>query len=101
MMVLLASTETEEDLKKLHDQIGHTIFATLALDDDEEKKVDKVHRYFGHRSGRRVWDLFSKSNALQGKRKAVLDLIDKCKICSKMRKSPTQTQSQNSCGKRL
>ena len=58
------------------------------LDDDEEAKLVKAHKYFGHRSGRRIWEMFAKAGQLQGKKKAALEIIDKCKICSKFKKSP-------------
>ena len=52
ILVLLAITENEEDLGNLHNKIGHDIFVALAMTDDEEAQVKKIHRYFGHRSGR-------------------------------------------------
>ena len=48
----------------------------------------KVHRYFGHRSGRRVWELFAKAGQMDGKRKCIHDLIEKCETCSKLKKAP-------------
>ena len=88
MVVLFAETETKEDLEKVHDEIGHTTFVELALTGDEKTQIDKVHRYFGHRSGRRIWELFAKADKLKGKRSEVLKIIEKCKICSQMKKSP-------------
>jgi hypothetical protein len=87
MMMVLECTDNEY-IKKLHDEIGHATFATLALTDDEEAQVEKVHRYFGHRSSRRIWDLFAKARKLRGKKQAVLEVIDGCKTCSEFRKSP-------------
>ena len=88
MVVLFAETETKEDLEKVHDEIGHTTFVELALTGDEKTQIDKVHRYFGHRSGRRIWELFAKADKLKGKRSEVLEIIEKCKICSQMKKRP-------------
>lgn len=87
MLALFANTEND-DMESLHNELGHSNFVALALTGDEEAQVKKVHRYFGHRSGRRIWDLFAKAEKLKGKRKAVLDMIEKCKICSEMKKSP-------------
>ena len=87
MLVALANTE-EELMTSLHDNVGHAIFITLELSDDEEAQVKKVHRYFGHRSGRRIWELFAKADKLKGKKQAVLEVIEKCKICSEMKKAP-------------
>ena len=87
MMILLETLEND-DLEKFHTEVGHKVFANLALNDEEKKEVTKVHKYFGHRSGRKIWELFAKADKLKGKKKAVLDIIDKCKVCSKFRKSP-------------
>ena len=59
MIILMVQSEDEESLKLFHDQGGHSLFVALALTNDENDHVDKVHRYFGHRSERRIWDLFS------------------------------------------
>ena len=83
MWMVLNSTE-KEDVKKLHDEIGHSTFVALALTDDEKVQVKKVHRYFGHRSSRRIWELFSKARKLQGKKRAVLEVIDNCKFAQNL-----------------
>jgi hypothetical protein len=85
MLVLLDETD---DVGKLHDEIGHAAFVGLALTDDEKTQVSKVHRYFGHRSGRRTWEMFAKAEKLKGKKQEVIELIDRCKICSQMKKAP-------------
>ena len=87
MMIVLERTDCEE-MKKLHDEVGHSTFVALGLSDDEETQVQKVHRYFGHRSSRRIWDLFAKAKQLRGKKRAVLEVIDNCKTCSEFKKSP-------------
>ena len=88
MLALLTDTENDYDISLLHQLIGHTAFTSLALTSEEKEEVNKVHKYFGHRSGRCIWDLFAKVNKLSGKRKAVLEEIERCKICSKYKKSP-------------
>ena len=87
MLMVLENTE-DEDIKKFHDRVGHNAFIALALTDDEKAQVKKVHRYFGHRSSRRIWDLYSKANKLKGKKQAVLEVIDNCETCSAFRKAP-------------
>ena len=88
MIIAFARMNTKEDLQELHNQIGHKVFVEIGLKKCEEEKIMKVHRYFGHRSGRRIWELFAKAGKMKGKRRLILDLIDKCKVCSKMKKSP-------------
>ena len=43
MLILLANTE-DDAIEALHDQIGHSIFVSMALEEDEHKQVNKVHR---------------------------------------------------------
>ena len=73
---LFLDLESDDQINKLHKEVGHKVFTSLALEKDEEKKILKVHRYFGHRSGRKVWDLFAKAGRLKGKKKALLKIID-------------------------
>ena len=47
------------------------------LEEDEKKKVLKVHRYFGNRSGRMVWELSVKDGKLRNKKKALLEILYK------------------------
>ena len=88
MLVMFDECSEENEIWKLHELMGHTNFLSMMLEDDEKKQVVKVHRYFGHRSGRKVWEIFAKAGKLRNKKKAVLELLDKCKICSAMRKTP-------------
>ena len=88
MLVLFAECSEEEEFWKLHKIMGHRNFVAMMLEEDEEKQISKVHRYFGHRSGRRVWEMFAKAGKLRNKKKAVLELLDKCKVCSATKKTP-------------
>ena len=60
LMLMVLEDTGNDDLKVFHDKVGHNIFVSLALDDDEKAQVKKVHSYFGHRSSRRIWESFSK-----------------------------------------
>ena len=99
MIILMTESEDYDALQLFHDEVGHSIFLSLALTQDEKEQVDKVHRYFSHRSGRRIWELFSKARRLAGKRQHVLEVIENCKICSKHKKSSSQTKSWIACHK--
>ena len=88
MLVMLSECKTNEDVASMHELVGHSNFVTMALEKDEEKEVQKIHRYFGHKSSRKTWELFAKAGKLKGKKKAVIDLLDKCKICCELRKTP-------------
>ena len=90
MLLLLAECRNKEDLRDLHEIIGHSVFATKLLTEDEKKEIEKVHRYFGHRSGRKVWEFFAKAGRLRGQKSAVLELIDQCNTCRNFKKSPAR-----------
>ena len=59
MMIVLERTDGEE-VKKLYNEKGHSTFVALSLSDYKENQNQKVQRYFGHCSLRRIWDLFAK-----------------------------------------
>ena len=61
MNIAFARINNKEDLQKLHNQIGHKVFVEIGLKKCEEEKIKKVHRYCGHRSSRRIWELFAKA----------------------------------------
>ena len=88
MCLLLAECYEKEDFTELHDTVGHNVFVTKVLNFDEKREVEKVHRYFGHKSGRKVWEMFAKVGKLRNKRSAVLELINKCTICRNLKKCP-------------
>ena len=88
MTIMYASVDSKEELENLHNQVGHKVFNEVSLNKDEETQLIKAHKYFGHRSGRKIWELFAKSGRLRGKKKAALEIIDRCKICSHYKKSP-------------
>ena len=88
MLNLVSRCESEEDVVKLHKVIGHRIFSATMLSGDEVREVEKVHRYFGHKSGRKVYEMFAKAGKFKDKKKAILELLDNCSICRKMKKTP-------------
>ena len=87
MLALFAECTEDQEIWKLHEVMGHSNFVAMMLEEGEENEIQKVHRYFGHRHGRKVWELFAKAGRLQGKKKAVLDLLENCKICRKLKKT--------------
>ena len=88
MLILFAECSEEEQFWNLHELMGHTNFTAMLLEDDEKKQITKVHRYFGHRAGRKIWEIFAKAGHLRNKKKAVLELLENCKVCSAQRKTP-------------
>ena len=88
MLVMFAKCSEEEQFWKLHDIMGHTNFVAMMLEEDEEKQIMKVHRYFAHRSARRVWEMFAKAGKLRNKKKAVLELLGDCRVCNATKKTP-------------
>ena len=90
MLVLFTECDEEDEYWKLNEIMGHKNFVAMMLEEDEGKQIQKVHRYFGHRSPRRVWEMFAKAGKLRNKKKAALELLDKCKICRETKKTPAR-----------
>ena len=80
MMILFAECSEEEEFWKLHELMGHTNFTAMLLEDDEKKQIIKVHRYFGHRSGRKIWEMFAKAEILGTKRKLFWNFLTSVKF---------------------
>ena len=56
---------------------------------EEEKEILKLHRYFAHRSGRKLWEnVFLPAGRFTGKKRLVLKFLEKCEICKKHKRSP-------------
>ena len=89
-IVMMLTLGSIGDLKSFHNEVGHSVFIATALDEDEKHQVEKVHRYFGHKAPRRVWELFSKANRLKGKKRAVYEVIENCKTCNQFKKAPAR-----------
>ena len=61
------------------------------LTETEKKEVLKLHRYFAHRSGRKLWEnLFQPSGKLKGKKNLVMKFLDECEVCRKYRRTPSR-----------
>ena len=61
------------------------------LTEPEKKEVLKLHRYFAHRSGRKLWEnLFQPAGRLKGKKKLVLQFLDQCETCTKFKRTPSR-----------
>ena len=59
------------------------------LTENERKEVLKLHRYFAHRNGKKLWEnIFLPAGKLKGKKKLVMDFLDHCDTCKKFRKTP-------------
>ena len=59
------------------------------LTSTEKKEIHKLHKYFAHRNGRKLWEnIFLPAGKLKGKKKLVLGLLDNCETCQKYRKTP-------------
>ena len=59
------------------------------LTETEKKEIVKLHRYFAHRSGSKLWDnLFHPAGKYKWKKKLLLQLLEKCEICKKNKRSP-------------
>ena len=51
----------------------------------------KLHKYFAHRSGRKLWEnLFQPAGKLRGKKKLILEFLNKCETCRKYKRTPAR-----------
>ena len=78
---------------------GHLLDVFFADNDDDSKdltaeeknEVLKLHKYFAHRSGRKLWEnLFQPAGKLRGKKKLILEFLNKCETCRKYRRTPAR-----------
>ena len=61
------------------------------LSDEEKNEVLKLHKYFAHRSGRKLWEnLFQPAGKMKGKKKLILDFLNKCETCRKYKRTPAR-----------
>ena len=64
--------------------IFYSVDDAIELTQDERKEVLKLHKYFAHRNAKKLWDnLFRPAGRLKGKKKLVMELLDKCEVCRK------------------
>ena len=58
---------------------------------EEERDILKLHKYFAHRSGKKLWEnLLQPSGKLKGKKRLVLEYLNQCEICSRHKKTPAR-----------
>ena len=63
----------------------------MELSEQEKQEILKLHRYFAHRSGQKLWEnLFKPAGTFKGKKRMVLDFLGKCKVCRKFRRTPSR-----------
>ena len=61
------------------------------LTEEEQKEVLKLHKYFAHRNARKLWEnLLQPSGRLKGKKKLIMDFLDKCEVCRRYRRTPSR-----------
>ena len=85
---------TDEDLIELSPTFWNILNAEKDenyLTADEEKEILKLHKYFAHRTGQKLWEnLFQPAGKLKGKKKLVLNLLEKCEVCSRHKRTPSR-----------
>ena len=83
--------ETEIELSDVIWDIFFSEDEAKELTEAEQKEVLKLHRYFAHRSGAKLWNnLFQPSGKLKGKKRLVLEFLEKCETCRKYRRTPSR-----------
>ena len=87
--------EEEDDTEiELDSSIWNILFSHNGeeeLNDVEKKEVLKLHRYFAHRSGKKLWqNLFQPAGRFKGKKKMVLQYLEKCEVCRTRKRTPSR-----------
>ena len=86
----------QEENNEDQDELNSALWDILLVDDDasglsqdEEKEILKLHKYFAHRSGQKLWqNLFQPAGKLKGKKKLILEFLDKCEVCKRYKRTP-------------
>ena len=88
----------EEEVNEEDFEFNETLWNVLFSDDEktkltetEKKEIIKLHKYFAHRSGQKLWEnLFHPAGILKGKKKLVLEFLEQCEICRKYKRTPSR-----------
>ena len=61
------------------------------LTEEEKKELLKLHKYFAHRNASKLWEhLLQPAGKLKGKKKLVIEFLEKCEICRKYRRTSSR-----------
>ena len=61
------------------------------LTEAERKEIIKLHKYFAHRSGQKLWEnLFQPAGKLKGKKRLVIEFLENCQICKRYKRTPSR-----------
>ena len=87
--------EANDDLEIELDQVLWDVLLSEKdgneLTEIEKKEILKLHRYFAHRSGKKLWEnLLQPSGRMKGKKKLVLSFLDHCEVCRKYKRTPSR-----------
>lgn len=94
--IFLSHHDEENDDEEI--ELNQTGWNILFSEEDEseltkkeEREILKLHRYFAHRNGQKLWEnLFQPAGKLKGKKKHVLKFLEKCEVCRKYKRTPSR-----------
>ena len=86
----------EEADSEDQDELNSASWETLLAENDdsvltreEEKEILKLHKYFAHRNGQKLWqNLLQPAGKLKGKKRLILQFLDKCEVCKRYKRCP-------------
>ena len=85
------SDECQIEVNPLVWEMFHSEDDVRELTEEEKKEVLKLHKYFAHRNARKLWEnLLQPSGRLKGKKKLIMDFLDKCEVCRRYRRTPSR-----------
>ena len=84
--------EDYEDMVEFEEVLWDVLFTendAKELTKSEKEEVIKLHKYFAHRNGRKLWEnLFQPSGRMKGKKKMILEMLEGCEVCRKFKRTP-------------
>ena len=84
--------EKDEQQECLETSIWDVLLAeedNSELTEGEKKEVLKLHKYFAHRNGQKLWqNLFQPAGKFTGKKRLIMEFLESCQVCRKYRRTP-------------
>ena len=86
--------DDDDDVFEMNTSVWETLLTENGekeLSEEEKKEILKLHKYFAHRNGQKLWEnLFQPAGLFKGKKSLILEFLGKCPICRKFRRTPSR-----------
>ena len=79
--------EKEEEQECLETSLWNVLLTEddeSGLTEQEKKEVLKLHKYFAHRNGQKLWqNLFQPAGKFTGKKRLIMEFLESSQVCRK------------------